>query len=115
MMWEFRPLGPFTCKNGITAISPWIVTLDALEGCQITLPDQDPAPLPYLREKVHKSYDIELTMHYKTPNMEKAQQLIKTNYRHMYWTAAQQLVHHSITGCNMRPGDLIGAGTVSGS
>ena len=69
MMWEFRPLGPFTCKNGITAISPWIITLEALKGAETKLPQQKPTPLPYLHEENHKSFDIELSLHYKTPKM----------------------------------------------
>ena len=68
-MWEYVPLGPFTAKNGMSTISPWIVTLDALEGSEVKLDEQEPAPLPYLKENNHMSYDIELSLMYKTPKM----------------------------------------------
>ena len=68
-VWEYVPLGPFTAKNGMSTISPWIVTLEALEGCEVTLDKQDPTPLAYINEKNHKSYDIELSLLYKTPKM----------------------------------------------
>lgn len=113
-VWEYAPLGPFTAKNGISTISPWIVTVDALEGSEVKLNQQDPVPLEYLREKEHKSYDIELSLLYKTPKMEQAEKMVTTNYKYMYWSVAQQLAHHSVTGCNMQVGDMLGSGTISG-
>ena len=96
-------------------MSDWIVTLEALSGAEVPLSAQEPAPLPYLQEKNHTSYDIALSLEYKTPKMEKSDVIVTTNYKYMYWSCAQQLAHHSVTGCNMRPGDVLGSGTISGN
>ena len=112
--WEYVPLGPFTAKNGISTLSPWIVTVEALNGCQVPLSNQDPEPLPYLKEKNHISYDINLGVHIQTPKMTEPEQIVKTNFKYLYWSVAQQLTHHAVSGCNMQPGDLLGSGTISG-
>lgn len=112
--WEYVPLGPFTAKNGISTVSEWIMTVDALEGSEVPLSKQEPTPLPYLQEKNHISYDISLDVLIKTEKMEAPERLIQTNFKYMYWSCAQQLAHHSVSGCNMRPGDLLGSGTISG-
>lgn len=111
--WEYVPLGPFTAKNGITTISPWVVTVEALEDCKVELPVQEPQPLEYLREKEHKSFDIELTV--EISNGDTREIVSKSNLKHLYWSVTQQLTHHSITGCPMKPGDLFGTGTISGT
>lgn len=119
--WEYVPLGPFGAKNFGTTISPWIVTPDALEPfvCATSAEKQDnPEPLPYLKEENYSSYDIKLAVDLHTPSQggEKVVTTItESNFRHMYWTPRQQLVHHSVTGCNMQPGDLLGSGTISGT
>jgi fumarylacetoacetase len=110
--WEYVPLGPFTSKNGITTISPWIVTLEALEGAKVELPPQVPTPLEYLQEKEHKSFDIDLTVELSNGNITEV--ISKSNMKYLYWSIAQQLAHHSVSGCPMKPGDLFGTGTISG-
>ncbi|MBD3161701.1 MAG: fumarylacetoacetase [Candidatus Eisenbacteria bacterium] len=112
--WEYVPLGPFLAKNFATSISPWVVTLDALEPFRCAGPEQDPEPLPYLRSEGERTFDIELEVSLQTEKMAKPQRIIRSNFRHLYWNMAQQLAHHSITGCNMRPGDLLASGTISG-
>lgn len=115
--WEYVPLGPFGAKNFCTTISPWIVTLEALEPfrCATSAGEQkDPVPLPYLRDPAYGSYDIHLEVALKTKAMEKGHVISRGNFRCLYWNIKQQLVHHTVTGCNMRPGDLLGSGTISG-
>jgi len=117
--WEYVPLGPFCAKNFCTSVSPWIVTLDALESfkCPTSSGVQDPAPLPYLVDKEYGSYDIKLEVAIRPsgcPEDEEASVVTRSNYRHMYWNLRQQLAHHTSSGCNMNPGDLFGSGTVSG-
>lgn len=112
--WEYRPLGPFTAKNFATTISPWIVTMDALEPFRVSPPKQDPEPLDYLKENTPGGYNINLEVKIKSEKSNEPKLLSKGNFKHMYWTMKQQLVHHTITGCNMRPGDLLGSGTISG-
>ena len=113
--WEYVPLGPFGAKNFATTISPWIVTLEALEPfrCTTSTP-QDPQPLPYLQDPKHGSYSIDLEVAIQAPGMAEPTVVTRSNFRHMYWNLRQQLVHHTVTGCNMRPGDLLGSGTISG-
>ena len=112
--WEYVPLGPFNAKNFMTSISPWIVTLEALEPFRIALPAQDPAPFPYLQDPGLFSYDISLKTYLETPGCEPV--LISTsNMKHLYWSITQQLAHHTVTGCNLRVGDLLGTGTISGT
>ena len=114
-VWEYVPLGPFGAKNFATTVSPWIVTLEALEPfrCATSTP-QDPAPLPYLTDPKHGSYDIALEVALQGAAMAEPAVIARSNFKHMYWNLRQQLVHHTITGCNMRPGDLLGSGTISG-
>ena len=112
--WEYVPLGPFTAKNCITVVSGWIVTAEALEPFKIDLPKQDPEPLDYLAEKDYSSYDIPLQVLYKTKKMKEDQLLATSNMKYLYWTPRQQLAHHTVTGCNLRVGDMLGSGTISG-
>ncbi|KAG9403017.1 hypothetical protein AC1031_006556 [Aphanomyces cochlioides] len=116
--WEYVPLGPFGAKNFGTTISPWVVTLAALEPFRTEPsfgPVQNPEPLPYLFDSNYAkgTYDIQLEVDLKPENGDYAV-ISKSNYRYMYWNMKQQLVHHSITGCSMNPGDLLGSGTISG-
>ncbi|KAK9084722.1 hypothetical protein Sjap_025133 [Stephania japonica] len=112
--WECMPLGPFLGKNFGTTISPWIVTLEALEEFACDAPNQDPRPLPYLTEKKSKNYDISLEVAIKPAGEEQSSVVTRSNLKHLYWTFSQQLAHHTINGCNLRPGDLLGTGTISG-
>ena len=111
--WEYVPLGPFLGKNFASSISPWIVTLDALEPFRVASPEQDPQPLPYLRQKGDKSFDIKLEVELKTEDGS-VTSLCKTNFKYMYWTMAQQLAHHTVNGCKVNSGDMMGSGTISG-
>ena len=110
--WEYVPLGPFNAKTFGTSISPWVVTLEALEPFRCASPVQEPQPLPYLRENTANNYDINLQVAIAADGSETV--IANTNFKYMYWSVAQQLTHHSITGCNMRVGDLMGSGTISG-
>ena len=110
--WEYVPLGPFNAKTFGTSISPWVVTLEALEPFRCASPIQEPQPLPYLRENTANNYDIHLQVAIAAAGSETV--ISNTNFKYMYWSMMQQLTHHSITGCNMRVGDLMGSGTISG-
>lgn len=112
--WEYVPLGPFLAKNFATSISPWIVTLDALESFKANKVEQDPKPLPYLQSMENRAYDIILEVKLKTKNMSEYQLISKSNFKYLYWDICQQLAHHTITGCNMKTGDLVASGTISG-
>ena len=112
--WEYQPLGPFLAKNFCTGISPWVVTLEALEPFRKPLPQQDPEPLPYLRAKNDFTFDIYLEAGLQTSSMGTPQVVTRTNFQNLYWSIAQQLAHHTITGCNLEPGDLLASGTISG-
>jgi fumarylacetoacetase len=111
--WEYVPLGPFLGKNFMTSISPWVVPFEALAPFRIALAEQDPAPLPYLQAP-RPGYDIHLEVFLQTANSPTPNRISATNARHLYWTFAQQLTHHASGGCNLRPGDLFGTGTISG-
>lgn len=111
--WEYVPLGPFLGKNFATTISPWIVTMEALAPFAIEKPIQQPEPLPYLKESFKSNYNIELKVFIQTRDSNR-HHLCTSNLRYMYWSIYQQLVHHTITGCNMRIGDICGTGTISG-
>lgn len=113
--WEYQPLGPFLAKNFCTTISPWVVTLDALEPFRKPLPPQDPEPLPYLRAKSGFTYDIQLQAHLQTAKMKEPQTITRTNFQNLYWSISQQLAHHTVGGCNLLPGDLLASGTISGA
>lgn len=112
--WEYVPLGPFLAKNFATTISPWVVTLEALEPFKVENPVQDnPMPLPYLRHSDPFTFNMELFVDIKTPTGT-LKTVTHSNFRHMYWSMKQQLAHHTVSGCNMRPGDLLASGTISG-
>ena len=111
--WEYVPLGPFLGKSFATTISPWIVTLDALEPFRVAGPVQDPKPLPYLEEEGKTSYDIHLQTSIK-PKKQEETLVCTTNFKNLYWSIAQQLAHQTVNGCNVRSGDLYGSGTISG-
>jgi fumarylacetoacetase len=113
--WEYVPLGPFNAKNFGTTISPWIVTMEALEGALCNGPIQEPTPLPYLTQQEPSALNIDLKVTLKPTQSSKEYTISQTNFKYMYWSLKQMLVHHTSTGCNLRPGDLIGTGTISGS
>jgi len=113
--WEYQPLGPFCAKNWATTIAPWVVTLEALEPFRVNGPEQEPTPLPYLQDKYPGAYDVQLQVSILTEKTKTPQVISNTNFKYMYWTMKQQLTHHTSTGCNLRPGDLLGSGTISGS
>lgn len=117
--WEYVPLGPFLGKNFGTTVSPWVVSMDALEPFRTKQPAQlDPTPLPYLtshgQAPAEAGYDINLAVDIRPEGSDQYFGLTKSNLKYMYWSLRQQLVHHSVNGCNMRPGDLCGTGTISG-
>lgn len=110
--WEYVPLGPFNAKTFATSISPWVVTMEALEPFRCAPVVQEPTPLPYLVETRDNNYDIKLEIAFEVDGQETV--ISQTNFKYMYWTMAQQLTHHTISGCNIRVGDLMGSGTISG-
>jgi len=112
--WEYVPLGPFLAKNFLTSVSPWIVTPEALEPFKCDGPKQDPEPLPYLNGSSRSTYDIHLEILLQTPSMSEAVVISKSNFRYLYWSMIQQIAHHTVTGCNLRTGDLLASGTISG-
>jgi fumarylacetoacetase len=112
--WEYVPLGPFQAKVFATSISPWIVTREALEPFRVEGPAQDPVPLPYLRQTRPNNYDLQLDVALRATPMNEAATICRTNFRYMYWSSVQQLVHHAACGCAMNVGDLLGSGTISG-
>ncbi|MBE9490885.1 MAG: fumarylacetoacetase [Bacteroidetes bacterium] len=111
--WEYVPLGPFLAKSFASTISPWIVTLDALDPFRTTGPKQDPAPLSYLKQEGKHSFDINLQAAIK-PKKQTETVITNTNFKYMYWSMAQQLTHQTSNGCNVRSGDMYGSGTISG-
>ncbi|MBZ0326492.1 MAG: fumarylacetoacetase [Altibacter sp.] len=111
--WEYVPLGPFLGKSFASTISPWIVTLDALEAFKVEGPVQNPEPLPYLKHGKKKNYDIKLEASIMPEGGEETM-VSKSNFKYMYWSMAQQLTHHTVNGCNVRSGDMMGSGTISG-
>lgn len=112
--WEYQPLGPFLAKNFATSISPWVVTMEALEPFRCSGPPQDPLPLPYLQSQGQQAYDIHLEVHLQTETQQIPTTICRSNFRYLYWNMCQQLAHHTITGCNLQPGDLLASGTISG-
>jgi fumarylacetoacetase len=112
--WEYQPLGPFLAKNFVTSISPWVVPLAALEPFRVPGPVQEPAPLPYLRSSGNWAFDIHLEVYLQTPAMKAPERIAASNSRHLYWNICQQFAHHTVNGCNLRPGDLLASGTISG-
>jgi fumarylacetoacetase len=111
--WEYVPLGPFLAKNFASSISPWIVTMDALEPFRVPSPKQDPSPLPYLQQKGKHSFDIHLEVAIQPENTEPTI-VSNSNFKYMYWTMSQQLTHHTSNGCRVNSGDMMGSGTISG-
>jgi fumarylacetoacetase len=123
--WEYQPLGPFLAKNFATTVSPWVVTLDALEPFRapaFARPEEDPAPLAYLNggdDQRRGGFDVQLEVYLETPRMHQAGEapflLSRSNLRELYWTLGQMVAHHTSSGCNLQTGDLLATGTVSGA
>lgn len=111
--WEYVPLGPFLAKNFASSISAWVVTLDALDPFRVDTPEQVHHEMSYLNFEGKKSYDINLEVLIKPENSDETV-VSKSNFKYMYWNMAQQLAHHTVNGCNVRCGDLMGSGTISG-
>lgn len=111
--WEYVPLGPFLGKNFASTLSPWIVTLEALEPFRVEGPAQNPAVLPYLHTNGPRNYDIHLEVAIRPENGPE-HTVSRSNYKYMYWNMCQQLAHHTVNGCNVRIGDLMASGTISG-
>jgi fumarylacetoacetase len=111
--WEYVPLGPFLSKNFASVISPWVVTMDALEPFRCKGPEQLPMVLPYLQFEGDRNFDINLEVIIR-PDKSQEASVCKSNFRYMYWNMSQQLAHHTVNGCNLRVGDLCGSGTISG-
>jgi fumarylacetoacetase len=119
--WEYQPLGPFLAKSFATSISPWIVTAEALEPFRVAPPERaqgDPAPLPHLDEPGAGALDVVVEVLLSSAQMRERDidpvRLSRGNLRDMYWTFGQMIAHHTSNGCNLRPGDLLASGTVSG-
>ena len=111
--WEYVPLGPFLGKNFASTISPWVVTMDALEPFRTGGYKQEPEVLPYLKYSGNKNIDINLEVAIQ-PAGQKETTVCRSNYKYMYWTMEQQLAHHTVNGCNVNVGDLMASGTISG-
>jgi fumarylacetoacetase len=111
--WEYVPLGPFLAKNFASVVSPWIVTLDALERFRVEGYKQEPKVQPYLEYSGNKNVDINLEVSIKPEHGEETI-VSRSNYKYMYWTMEQQLAHHTVNGCNMNVGDMLASGTISG-
>jgi len=112
--WEYVPLGPFLAKNFGSSVSPWVVTLEALEPFRTASPQQDPEVLDYLKFEGDKNYDINLEVYIQPENGDH-NLISESNYKHMYWNMTQQLAHHTVNGCNVEVGDMYASGTISGS
>lgn len=112
--WEYVPLGPFLAKNLGTSISPWVVTMEALQPFLVPNTPQDPTPFPYLQHQDPYTFNIELEVAIQPEGEAESSVVSRSNFRHMYWTMKQQLAHHAVTGCIMKPGDLLASGTISG-
>ena len=112
-VWEYVPLGPFLAKNFASSISPWIVTLEALEPFRVAGPQQDPPVLPYLQYEGLKNFDINLEVAIQ-PGGSAALTVSRSNFKYMYWNIGQQLAHHTVNGCNIQVGDMYASGTISG-
>lgn len=112
--WEYVPLGPFQAKAFATSISPWVVTREALEPFRVAGPEQTPTPLPYLQQRNAQNYDLAFDIGLRASGMNSADNICRTNFKYMYWSSVQQLMHHASSGCAMNVGDLLGSGTISG-
>lgn len=113
-LWESRPLGPFLSKNFATSISSWVVTMEALEEFKTDNFKQEPAPLQYLQHDAKYNFDIHVNASVRQAQMQQSHSICNTNYKYMYWTPLQQIAHHTVSGCNLKPGDLLSSGTISG-
>jgi fumarylacetoacetase len=113
--WEYVPLGPFNSKTFATSISPWVVSMEALQPFRVDSPRQEPQPLEYLRQCGKNGVDLTLEVSLKPCGSRQAMTICRTNFKGMYWSMAQQLTHHTVSGCNTQVGDLMGSGTVSGT
>lgn len=111
--WEYVPLGPFLAKNFFSSMSPWVVTLEALEPFRVAAEVQNPEVLPYLKEEERQNFDVQLEVILKLQNTEEVK-ICTSNFKNMYWTVAQQIAHHTINGCNLNIGDVMASGTISG-
>ncbi|MGY3236591.1 MULTISPECIES: fumarylacetoacetase [unclassified Bradyrhizobium] len=112
--WEYVPLGPFLAKAFATSISPWVVTREALEPFRLKGPAQEPVPLDYLKQAKPQNYDLELDVSLRAAGANAPAGISRTNFKYMYWSSVQQLMHHASSGCAMNVGDLLGSGTISG-
>ena len=112
--WEYVPLGPFLAKNFFSSVSPWVVTIEALEDFRVSAPLQNPTVLPYLTEKNRLNFDVKLEVTLQ-PKDGESMVISNSNFKNMYWTVAQQIAHHTVNGCNLNVGDLLGSGTISGN
>jgi len=113
--WEYIPLGPFTAKNFATSLSPWVVTVDALMPFALENVKQEPEVFPYLKHDDPFRFDVKLEVSIKSETSNEPGLVCRSNLKNMYWTAKQQLAQHTVTGCNIQPGDLMGSGTISGA
>ncbi|MBL7818824.1 MAG: fumarylacetoacetase [Saprospiraceae bacterium] len=111
--WEYVPLGPFLAKNFFSSMSPWVVTIEALEPFRVPAEVQNPEVLPYLKEKNRQNFDITLEVFLK-PEHTEGVKICHSNFKNMYWTVAQQIAHHTVNGCNLNIGDVMASGTISG-
>jgi len=111
--WEYVPLGPFLGKNFASSVSPWVVTLDAMEPFRVESPKQDPQPLPYLQTEGKRTFDINLQTYIQPENGNESK-VCESNFKYLYWNISQQLAHHTVNGCNINAGDMMASGTISG-
>jgi fumarylacetoacetase len=111
--WEYVPLGPFLAKNFFSSISPWIVTMDAIEPFRVAGPKQDPSVLPYLQFEGNHHFDVPLEVAIKPKNAPETV-VSRSNFKHLYWNICQQIAHHTVNGCNLNVGDVLASGTISG-
>ena len=118
--WEYVPLGPFLAKNFFSSVSPWVVTLEALEPFRVPAETQNPEVLPYLKEEKRQNFDVQLEVNLKPKNTPdksgqvEGETISRSNFKNMYWTVAQQIAHHTVNGCNLNIGDVMASGTISG-
>jgi len=113
-VWEYVPLGPFNAKNFGSTISPWVITPEALAPFKVALNKQEPELMQYLKDDDLHCYNVDLKVKLKTPKMENYHELATSNAKYLYYSVAQCLAHHTVTGCNFNTGDMIGSGTISG-
>jgi fumarylacetoacetase len=113
-VWEYVPLGPFNAKNFGSSISPWVITPEALAPFKVALPTQEPELLPYLKDSDLSCYNIDLKVGLKSSTMDNYHEIGASNTKYLYYSVPQTIAHHSVTGCNMSTGDMLGSGTISG-